>query len=108
MSVRVKTRTVRRGEAAAATEASVPHRLLDHGPLYTSVSDRHDAAVRRSLGWAQESADRGDYRNALAWIRTLEAIGEELAPAYQAKRQAWGSLLAPGQTNRGQVAGTGG
>ena len=50
---------------------------------------RHLTAVRRSLGWAQESADRGDYADALGWIRVLEAIGEQLPPGYQAKRRAW-------------------
>lgn len=51
--------------------------------------DRHRTAVRRSLGWAQESADRGDYADALGWIRVLEAIGEEIPPGYRARRRAW-------------------
>jgi hypothetical protein len=65
--------------------------------------ERHRAAVRRSLGWAQESADRGDYADALGWIRVLEAIGERLPPGYQAKRQAWGDQLVANRYNRGEL-----
>jgi hypothetical protein len=57
-------------------------------------SERHLTAVRRSLGWAQESADRGDYADALGWIRMLEAIGEQLPREYQAKGRAWHAELA--------------
>lgn len=63
--------------------------------------DRHLAAVARSLGWAQESAERGDYADALAWIRTVEAIGEQLPPSYQTKRRAWHSALANLQPKQG-------
>jgi hypothetical protein len=49
--------------------------------------------VRSSLRWAQESADRGDYADALGWIRVLEAIGEPIPPAYQAKRRVWDDEL---------------
>jgi hypothetical protein len=54
-----------------------------------SAPDRHLAAVSRSLGWAQESAERGDYTEALAWVSVVEAIGSQLPPGYHAKRQAW-------------------
>jgi len=64
--------------------------------------ERHRAAVRRSLGWAQESADRGDYADALGWIGVLEAIGEQLPPGYQAKRQAWDDQLVANRDNRGR------
>ena len=57
------------------------------------AADRHLVAVASSLGWAQESADRGDYTDALGWIAVLEAIGEEIPDGYQTKRQAWGRAL---------------
>jgi hypothetical protein len=63
-------------------------------------AERHRDAVRRSLGWAQESADHGDYADALGWISVLEAIGEQFSSAYQAKRQAWGAQLV---ANRGRL-----
>lgn len=66
-------------------------------------SDRHLAAVRRSLGWAQESAERGDYVNALGWIRMLEAIGEQLPPEYQAKHRAWRLALDAERAKSGRL-----
>ena len=51
--------------------------------------DRHQAAVARTLGWADDAAERRDFRDALAWLRTLEAIGETLPAPYQRKREAW-------------------
>jgi hypothetical protein len=56
--------------------------------------ERHAAAVRMSLGWAQESADRGDFAEALGWIGVLDAIGERIPPSYEAKRRSWDGQLA--------------
>ncbi len=58
-----------------------------------SEPDSHLVAVGRSLAWAQESADRGDYLDALGWIGVVEAIGEELSAVYQERRQAWSRAL---------------
>lgn len=52
-------------------------------------SARHARAVARTLGWADEAAVRGDHADALAWLRTLDAIGHELSAAYEAKRRSW-------------------
>jgi hypothetical protein len=65
-----------------------------------STADRHIAAVRRSLGWAQESADRGDYVDALGWIGVVEAIGEQLPASYETKRRAWRRALADTEPSR--------
>jgi len=65
--------------------------------------ERHRAAVRRSLGWAQESAGRGDYADALGWIRVLEAIGEQLPPGYEAKRRAWADQPVTSRDSRGRL-----
>jgi hypothetical protein len=59
-----------------------------------SAQDRHLAAVARSLGWARESAARGDYADALGWVRVVEAIGDPIPPEYEVKRQMWLSALA--------------
>jgi hypothetical protein len=56
--------------------------------------------VARTLGWAQESAERGDYSDALKWIQTVEAIGEPIPPSYVTKREAWGSALARNHPKR--------
>jgi hypothetical protein len=69
-------------------------------PRATLDSDRHLAAVARSLGWALESAARGDYADALGWVRVVEAIGDPIPPEYEVKRQAWLSALA---ANRGVI-----
>jgi hypothetical protein len=71
------------------------NRTTRHEPV--AAPDRHLAAVSRSLGWAQESAERGDYTDALAWISVVEATGSKLPPGYHAKRQAWLGALG---TNR--------
>ena len=55
-----------------AAKSTHPREALDR------AHDRHLAAVARSLGWARESAARGDYADALGWVRVVEAI-----PAYQ-------------------------
>jgi hypothetical protein len=66
-----------------------------------SATSRHLAAVNRSLGWAQESADRGDYADALGWIDVVEAIGEQLPFAFEVKRRAWSRSLANNQVTEG-------
>jgi len=40
-------------------------------------------AVLRTLGMADEAAEREDYLDALAWLGTLDAIGYELSAAYE-------------------------
>src|SRR5450432_3349357 len=66
----------------------------------TSVPDRHLAAVTRSLQWAQDSADRGDYADAIAWHRAVEATGDELSPAHQTKHEAWRVALVHSEAAR--------
>ena len=68
--------------------STYPREALDR------ARDRHLAAVARSLGWARESAARGDYADALGWVRVVEAIGDAIPHEYEAKRQAWLSALA--------------
>ena len=58
------------------------------------AAERHRVAVANTLGWAQEAAERGDYADALEWLRTVEAIGEQLPPGYLTQRRAWRSTLA--------------
>jgi hypothetical protein len=60
--------------------------------------DRHLAAVARSLGWAQESAARGDYADALGWVQMVEAIGDLIPEEYEIKRRAWRDALAENRT----------
>jgi hypothetical protein len=50
---------------------------------------RHSAAIARNLGWADDAAARDDYTDALLWLGTIEAIGDQLTPEYHTKRQTW-------------------
>ena len=50
---------------------------------------KHEAAVRRSLAWAEEAAERLDYAGALRWLAAIEATGDELSPQYLGKRRGW-------------------
>jgi len=61
---------------------------------HANASDRHQAAVSRSLEWAQQSAERGDYGDALAWVKVVEATGSQLPPAIRDKRQLWLDALS--------------
>jgi hypothetical protein len=49
----------------------------------------HRVAVAITLSWAGESAARGDYANALAWLNVPDAIGETLPEPYEIKRLDW-------------------
>ena len=54
---------------------------------------KHEAAVRRSLDWADEAAERLDYAGALRWLAAVEATGDQLSGEYLDKRRGW-SLAA--------------
>jgi hypothetical protein len=60
--------------------------------------ERHLAAVGRTLQWADESAERGDHLDAIAWLKTLEAIGDELPEAYEIRRHSWCAQLRQTRT----------
>lgn len=62
-----------------------PHCERDH---------RHAAAVARSLGWADEAAERADWANALGWIEVVEACGDKLPDGFAAKRERWRLALS--------------
>ena len=66
----------------------------------TSSPDQHLAAVTNSLAWAQESADRGDYADAVGWLQAVEATGHQLSPAHQTKQRAWQAAIAQGRAMR--------
>ncbi len=51
--------------------------------------DRHERAVQRTFGWAQEAASRGDLGEAVAWLTMLESLEGRLPPAWEAQRRRW-------------------
>ena len=50
---------------------------------------KHEAAVRRSLAWADEAAALLDYAGALLWLAAIEATGDQLPLEYRGKQNAW-------------------
>jgi hypothetical protein len=58
------------------------------------ATERHRLAVERSLRWAEDAAEQGDYANALSWLATIEAIDGELPAGYEARRTSWAERVA--------------
>jgi hypothetical protein len=54
---------------------------------------KHRAAVATTLQWADEAAARGDHFDAVAWLGTLEAIGDKLPEVYEIRRDSWCAQL---------------
>jgi hypothetical protein len=67
----------------------------------TPDQTKHRTAVERTLQWADEAAARGDHGDALAWLDTVEAIGDALPAQYRVKRGEW---LASLQSSQAQAA----
>ncbi len=55
---------------------------------------KHSEAIQRTLGRADAAAASGSYADALAWLRLVEAIGDELPRGYDAKRRVWVKALS--------------
>ncbi len=62
-------------------------------PAGGAPAERHQAAVATTLGWADAAAARGDHADALAWLETIEAIGDVLTGEYHLKRRVWQGAL---------------
>ncbi len=68
---------------------------MGRGHGEASGSERRAApALRRTLGWADEAADRGEHSEALSWLYTAESVGYELPETYLGKREQWRSILS--------------
>ena len=50
---------------------------------------RHRVAVLRTLAAADTAALEGDYDDALAWLDTIRAIGDDLPAEYRSKESRW-------------------
>jgi hypothetical protein len=67
----------------------------------TGEATRHDGGVARLLRLADAAAARGNYSDALAWLRALEAMGHELDSIYESKREGWRLKV---ESSRGQCS----
>lgn len=63
-------------------------------PRRGSAHERHQTAVDRTLGWAEQAAADGSHGVALSWLATIEAIDGKLPPGIEAKRRAWAAAGA--------------
>jgi hypothetical protein len=54
-----------------------------------TASERHERAVARSLGFAQEAAASGDLRNALGGLRVVEVVDGGLPREWARTRVDW-------------------
>jgi hypothetical protein len=77
------------GEQVGSGRSPAAEPAIDQRRAPSSGRSRHLAAVARSFGWADESAARGDYANALGWLDVIAAIGDPIPQEYQIKRRAW-------------------
>ncbi len=55
----------------------------------TGVRDRHARAIKQSLRFAQAAADKGEYREALEWLKAVEAADGALPPEWEQTRSVW-------------------
>lgn len=60
------------------------------------VASKHAVAVAKTLRYAVDAAADGDYSDALAWLATVEAIGDVLPEEYETKRATWLLAARPG------------
>lgn len=77
----------------------------DHTSMATRARSRQDRVVARTLESADAAAARGDYADALARLRTLDAIGHQLDPVYESKRAGWQSKVETGRVGCSQWFG---
>ncbi len=66
---------------------------------------RHALAVAQTRRWADQAAARGDHAEALAWLKTVEAVGERLSADDEDKRAQWGSALRERSGDREEEVG---
>jgi hypothetical protein len=52
-------------------------------------AERHERAVARTLGWAQEAAEREAFGEALEWLHMVERIDGALPPDWERRQASW-------------------
>jgi hypothetical protein len=66
---------------------------------YKDSDARHLAAVARSLRWADEAAERRDYRDALGWLQAVERPARScLTPTRPGVTRGWWRSASIGQS----------
>ncbi len=62
---------------------------------------QHAAIIAKTLAWADEAAARDDYVEAVRWVETVRAPGNELPGEYKAKHVKWRSAMETEQRSGG-------
>jgi hypothetical protein len=70
-------------------KAPPPRKWLGGSPAIR----RHEAAVARSLAYADAAAQSGDFLEALAWLEVLDRLGDDVPKQYLVKQRAWRATL---------------
>jgi hypothetical protein len=64
-----------------------------HLATVVTRGSRRSPSAARMLESADAAAARGDYVEALAWLRSLDATGRQLDPVYANRRAEWRSKV---------------
>jgi len=78
-----------------ARDQSAARPASNRSEHYEAAASKHAVAVASTLRYAVDAADGGDYVDALAWLATVEAIGDVLPQEYQNRRAAWRLAARP-------------
>lgn len=62
---------------------------------------RHAAIITRTLAWADESAARGEYAQAVHWVQTVRGMGHGLPAEYETRLEMWRNAIDPDPRLRG-------
>ena len=66
---------------------------------------RLDRTVAGALDTADAAAAQGNYADALAWLGRLDALGYQLEPLYEKRREEWQSKVEPRRVGSSQWFG---
>ena len=78
-----------------ARDQSAARPASNRSDHYQPAASKHAVAVASTLGYAVDAAAGGDYVDALAWLATVESIGDVLPQEYETKRVAWRLAARP-------------
>jgi len=63
---------------------------------------QHAAIIGRTLRWADDAAARCDYVQAVRWLDTVRALGQDLPDEYKRKHENWlDAMKCEPRTRRG-------
>ena len=74
---------------------------MSGGERGSAFEANHAAIIARTLRWADEAAARGDYVEAVRWVKTVRDLGHDLSSEYEAKNQTWLNAIEADRRARG-------